>query len=101
MIRSLLLPAGAMLLFSLGPAALSPSRGQEDGRRREPVVTSDTAEYCNTLLGRISGMMHRAPPPVEAAALSVEGERMCEHGQTRGGIMRLRRVIVILNHAGE
>lgn len=66
----------------------------------DPVVTSDTAEYCGVLMDRISGMSRTSamPPPVAVAALSEEGERMCVHGQTRGGIMRLRRALAIMRH---
>ena len=65
---------------------------------RDPIVTSDSPEYCGVLMSRISGLTHSTamPPPTEAAALSEEGERMCDHGQTRGGIMRLRRALLIM-----
>ena len=35
--------------------------------------------------------------PSEATMLSEAGQWMCIHGQTRGGILRLRRAIAILN----
>jgi hypothetical protein len=65
---------------------------------RDPIVTSDTPEYCGVLMDRITGITRAtaAPPPTEAAMLSEEGERMCVHGQTRGGIMRLRRALEIM-----
>lgn len=71
--------------------------------RPDPVVTSDSAEYCGALIDRI-GHLARAsdgPLPSEAAALSQEGERMCGHGQTRGGILRLRRAILMLRHSAD
>jgi len=84
-----ILPAGlAQWDFTL------PARAQS----REPTVTSDTPEYCDVLMSRISGMVRTAamPPPTEAAVLSEEGERMCVRGQIRGGVMRLRRAIAIM-----
>jgi hypothetical protein len=36
------------------------------------------------------------PPPLEVVSLSSEGEHMCDDGLTRGGILRLRRALLIL-----
>ncbi len=68
-----------------------------------PTVTSDSPEYCGELMDRISGMTRAAamPPPTEAAELSEEGEQMCGQGQVRGGILRLRRALLILRRGGE
>jgi hypothetical protein len=65
---------------------------------QDPIVTSDTPEYCGVLMDRIIDITRTTamPPPTEAAVLSEEGERMCVHGQTRGGILRLRRALAIL-----
>jgi hypothetical protein len=62
------------------------------------VVTTDTPEYCQKLFDRLSQVIQAAtaPPPVEVASLSTEGERMCSDGLTRGGILRLRRALLIL-----
>jgi hypothetical protein len=70
---------------------------------RDPVVTSDSPEYCGVLMDRISGMTRTAAarPPIEAAVLSEEGERMCVNGQTRGGILRLRRALEIMRHGDD
>jgi hypothetical protein len=70
---------------------------------RDPVVTSDSPEYCGVLMDRISGITRTttARPPIEAAVLSEEGERMCVHGQTRGGILRLRRALEIMRHGED
>jgi hypothetical protein len=69
----------------------------------EPTVTSDSPEYCGVLLDRINVMTRAAamPPPTEAATLSEVGERMCVRGQTRGGILRLRRALAIMRHAED
>jgi hypothetical protein len=67
----------------------------------DPTVTSDSPEYCGVLMERINGMTRTAtaPPPTEAATLSEVGERMCVQGQIRGGILRLRRALVLMRHA--
>jgi len=61
-------------------------------------VTTDTPEYCQKLVDRLSQAIQIAtePPPVEVSSLSTEGERMCSAGLTRGGILRLRRALLIL-----
>ena len=63
-------------------------------------VTSDTPEYCLQLADRVNSLVEvaQAKPPQQVADLQDEGKRMCEHGQTRGGIMRLRQAIVIMKH---
>ncbi len=62
------------------------------------VVTTDTPEYCQSLIDRIAQqiLVAPAPPPMEVASLSNEGKRMCNDGLTRGGILRLRRALMIL-----
>ena len=66
-------------------------------------VISDTPQYCLHLLDRVSELVRVAgsPPPQEVTFLSSEGQRMCDQGQTRGGIMRLRRALMLMMHASE
>ncbi|MDE2517050.1 MAG: hypothetical protein KGL12_13565 [Rhodospirillales bacterium] len=80
--------AGALMMSWVGPV-----NGQSPA-----VVTTDTPEYCLRLLDHVSELVRAAPPPppAEAVMLSAEGQRMCNQGQTRGGIMRLRRALMIL-----
>jgi hypothetical protein len=60
-------------------------------------VITDTPQYCLQLLDRVSALERvTSHPPAEVSNLSSEGERMCDLGQTRGGIMRLRRALVLL-----
>ncbi len=96
-----LLPVLGLFPFALGPAAtvVAPAYAQT----RDPIVTSDTPEYCGVLLNRITVVTRATaqPPPTEAALLSQEGERMCIHGQTRGGILRLRRALEIILHGDD
>ena len=63
-------------------------------------VTSDTPEYCLHLLDRVGDMVRVAsvPPPQEVTNLSTEGQKMCDRGQTRAGILRLRRALLLMMH---
>ena len=80
-------------------AGATPVAGQPPPQR----VTSDTPEYCLQLLDRVSELVRVAssPPPQEVTSLSSEGQRMCDQGQTRGGILRLRRALMLMSHQGE
>jgi hypothetical protein len=86
--------AGLGLLLACGTLVASSAGGDSI----PPVVTTDTPEYCQKLFDRIGQAIHAAamPPPVAVASLSTEGERMCDDGLTRGGILRLRRALLIL-----
>ena len=66
-------------------------------------VTSDTPQYCLHLLDRVSELVRVAgsPPPQEVVYLSSEGQRMCDQGQTRGGILRLRRALLLMLHSSD
>jgi hypothetical protein len=88
------LPLGASLLMSGAPVA-----AQVGGSGSSPMeITTDTPEYCQKLLSRISELIRIAsmPVPHEAANLTIEGRRMCDLGQTRSGIMRLRGALMIM-----
>ena len=81
----------AAMLFGTSPVV---------GQPPPQTVTSDTPEYCLHLLDQVSEMVRVAgtPPPQEVTSLSTEGQRMCDQGLTRGGIMRLRRALVLMLH---
>jgi hypothetical protein len=88
------LPLGASLLISGMPVA-----AQVGPKGQPPMeVTTDTPEYCQKLLTRITELIRlaAAPVPHEASDLTMEGRRMCDHGQTRSGIMRLRSALMIM-----
>jgi hypothetical protein len=93
----------AVRLLGLGAAAawlgVAPVASQSPPQQ----VTSDTPEYCLHLLDRVSEMVRVAgsPPPQEVTFLSSEGQRMCDQGQTRGGILRLRRALMLMMHQSE
>jgi hypothetical protein len=90
----LLVALGAMPSISAGPSAAQAQAAQASPM----IVTSDTPEYCLRLLDRVSELVRLAATPIprEVTDLTTEGHRMCEHGQTRGGIMRLRSALVIM-----
>ena len=56
-------------------------------------VTTDTPEYCERMIARVTtcpdltAEMHR---------LLDEGRHLCERGEVRGGIMRLRRAMLLI-----
>jgi len=94
MLRSL----GLGLLLTNG--TLVPSAG---GDTTPVVVTTDTPEYCQKLLDRVTQAIHAAtqPLPIEVSTLSTEGERMCLNGLTRGGVLRLRRALMLLEQGQD
>jgi hypothetical protein len=85
--------AGLLLCVSVS-LALSPVAGQPAPQQ----VTTDTPQYCLVLLDRVSDLVRglAVPPPQEVTNLSAAGQQMCDQGQTRGGIMRLREALVLL-----
>jgi hypothetical protein len=76
------------------PWSAQPVRGESQVQ----MVTSDTPEYCLQLLDKISEMVRVSPgsAPQEVMHLSNEGQRMCNQGQTLGGILRLRRALMLM-----
>jgi hypothetical protein len=102
-VRSL---ATVSLLVALGvlpTGAPGPVIAQDQIVQTNPMeVTSDTPEYCLHLLDRVSELVRlaTAPVPRDVTDLSTEGHRMCAHGQTRSGIMRLRTALMIMEKGG-
>ena len=93
-LAGLLLPLGAWLLIS-GASVFA----QVQLTQTSPMeITTDTPEYCQKLLSRVSELVRlaTAPIPREVPDLTNEGQRMCDHGQTRGGIMRLRSALMLM-----
>lgn len=87
--------AWASLVFPAGIATAEPRQQQTPME-----VTTDTPEYCHQLADRVHSLVQvsSGKPPREVADLSIEGQKMCDHGQTRGGIMRLRQAILMMKH---
>lgn len=67
-----------------------------------PLLT-DTAQYCAQLSVEVEAerkaLISPAPPEVEQ--LAQEGRRLCALGEIRGGIVRLRRAIVLLHEVSQ
>ena len=62
-------------------------------------VTSDSPEFCAQLAGEVRDEERTRLParvPADARALGREGQKMCEEGHVRPGILRLRRALQIL-----
>lgn len=93
MIRATVLVALLLADFGGQAAAQIMLDAEPDAAR----VTSDTTVYCLRLAGKVeaSGEL----PPL-AQALWIEGRAMCEHGQVRAGLARLRRAMMII-HGGD
>jgi hypothetical protein len=93
--------AGVVACLGLGAVVVGimPVAGQPAPQQ----VTSDTPEYCSRLLDRISELARtgHTPPPYEVTSLSIEGQRMCSQGQTRGGLLRLRRALALMQQQGD
>lgn len=71
----------AMLLALVVAAAAEPS----------PRVTTDTPEYCTSLVTRLAGLPAAQQEP--SRTLAAEGERLCGSGHVRTGIAKLRRAV--------
>ena len=81
------------------PAALAPPP-QAQGQPGPLRVTTDTAEYCGHLAGRIATVEQTQPAGHPTAdTLAAEGQHMCAIGHVRGGIARLRRALMLLLQA--
>ena len=95
LLAGLALAPGAWFTATRRPVAAQQAR---DAGPME--ITTDTPEYCLYLRDRVYDLVHLAssPPPKEVTDLSTEGQRMCDQGQTRGGIMRLRRALMLMMH---
>lgn len=85
----------------LGLIAWSPARGQPAPAPFQ--VMTDTPEYCATLRDRLDRMPPDAPSLVlaEVQSLETEGRRLCDAGETRGGILRMRRALMLMMHASR
>jgi hypothetical protein len=54
-------------------------------------VTTDTPEYCTSLVQRLAGLPAAKEEP--SRSLAAEGERLCGTGHVRTGIAKLRRAV--------
>jgi hypothetical protein len=97
----LIIALGAWPMIRAEPATAQGSAAQGSEGKPMEVIT-DTPEYCLHLLDRVSDLVRlaTAPIPREVTDLTTEGQRMCAHGQTRGGIMRLRSALMMMEKPG-
>lgn len=92
----------AFLLGTLSLGSAPSARAQILVQSGPMEVTTDTPAYCQELLLRVGNLIRLAtvPVPREVTDLTSEGQRMCDHGQTRGGIMRVRSALMMLEKGG-
>ena len=59
-----------------------------------PKMTTHSAEYCAHLVAEFARAQRtRGPAPAEARGLADDGMRLCDRGQYRAGVARLRRAL--------
>jgi hypothetical protein len=91
---------GVAMLCCIATAAVTTevSDAPPVGPKGPMEITTDTPAYCLKLLDRVSNLVKVSPnsAPQEVTTLATEGQRMCVQGQTRGGIIRLRRALVLM-----
>jgi hypothetical protein len=101
--------AAAAPLLLLGPGAAlsqatpSTSSPSSSGQSIPMRVTTDTAEYCESLAAQVERAEHARRPHAERSEyieqvreLAAEGHHMCAEGLIRSGLTRLRRAWMIL-----
>ena len=91
--RSFLLTSGGALALAFVIAlSLLPV---EDATR----VTTDTPDYGNQLYSQASAEARKTPVALasEVDSLVERGKQMCHAGQIRGGIIRLRRALMLMH----
>jgi len=65
-------------------------------------VTTDTVVYCSELHGPLETLMRASGAASQQVRdLSEEGQRMCDQGLARGGVLRLRRALSLIARPGE
>jgi hypothetical protein len=72
----------ALLLLASWPAM---------AQHAAPRLISDSPEYCAELAGRFAALGPEAPAHLRL--LANEGQQLCNEGQTRSGIAKLRRAL--------
>ena len=89
-------PVSTILLAAL---LLGPTTSRAE---TAPHMMSDGAEYCGHLNREIFRLQNSGFRIVPMARwLSDEGNRMCDRGQYRAGIARLRRALMLMRTVGR
>lgn len=62
------------------------------------VITTDTTAYCRELSDKLAELVRIAPRPPEDEVLNMgtEGRHLCDEGQVRPGLSRLRRGVTVM-----
>ena len=62
-----------------------------------PKMMTDSPEYCAHLASEMVKIRNRRPLTIPYARdLADEGTRLCDKGQYRGGVARLRRALMLM-----
>ncbi len=61
-------------------------------------ITSDTPAYCEQLATKMNTL---GSMPPRAHALWLQGQALCERGQIRAGLARLRRAMIIARNGDD
>jgi hypothetical protein len=89
--------AGLLAAMALASVLLFSGSGGAD--QSAPMrITTDTPEYCRQLDDRLARMLSATSmsSTEDVQQLSTDGKRMCNQGEVRGGILRLRQALVLL-----
>lgn len=81
---------GASLLLAGSLCGAAPAAPADS---RTMIVTSDSGAYCHTLSEAVAA---HGDLPREVKELKTQGDGLCDEGQVRGGINRLRRALLML-----
>lgn len=87
-----------MLVLALF-ASLAPAM-RPAGADSPPRMTTDSKEYCMHLTVEMLKIRNRRPLTApHVRELADEGQRMCDKGQYKGGVARLRRALMLMRTA--
>src|SRR5690349_20489229 len=88
----------ACLLAGLLVAPMLPPHRTAAAQSTPLSLTTDTPEYCRHLIDLLSRKVRAAAGPLapDVSVLSSDVRRMCDEGQVRRGILRLRRELVLM-----
>lgn len=70
--------------------------GTAAAQQKPMAVITDTTDYCEELHRRLKAC---DTADADVLVLIREGQQMCDHGEVRGGILRLRRALLIARHS--
>ena len=96
-LRSSLALSVACILAMTTPTTLS-----VQAQEAPEVVLSDAPAFCIHLQRALTDLAEQRdqPPPAEVQRLSKEGTRLCDEGNVRAGITRLRQAVVLMVNGG-